>query len=230
MSSDPKTKQAKERASGKRSAGDTAKIAIPIVFFIAALIFMVWVFNFSEKQLKQAAETSLVEIGHEILLNTERFLDPAEFIVDANAVWIETMFGHPGFELGFYNMANLQMAEAAHFNLIYFGDDNGNQWAVKKERDDTVRMRIITRLDDSPASREIFQQASRLPKATQEERETLQHTIAPLIKTAWYDRNQTGTLTLSEVDPLKVYDPRLRPWYMGAQKRQGRTWSDVYTW
>jgi class 3 adenylate cyclase len=47
-------------------------------------------------------------------------------------------------------------------------------------------------------------------------------------KTLWYYRNNSGKVIKQEEDTTEKYDPRERPWYIGAKDKNALFWSDVY--
>lgn len=209
---------------------DKFRVFVPVLVTVPALIVLTLSFYLAAQQLEQAAKTSLVATGKKILTETERLLDPAAFAVNANAVWLKTMLGHDRFDAGFYEIARKQMAFFPHYDLIYFGDAQGNHWSIRKMPDGTPRMRLIRRLDDSPDARAAFEEALHLPKESSAQRTHLAQVMAPLARTTWYTLGAHNQLVQLFQDPLKVYDPRLRPWYQGAQHTGKTFWTDVYTW
>ena len=218
------------RERGDMRLGDRLKIFAPILIVLPAIMVLAMSFHFATQQLEETAEENLIKTGEKILTKTENLLGPASFAVNSNAIWVESMFGKPNFARNFHKLANLQMETFPHYGLIYFGDTSGNHWSNKREFDGSTRIRIIRRLDDSSDSHEVFEKAAQLPKETEEERQTLQQLIAPFILTSWYHFDQDKRLKFQVDDPIKVYDPRLRPWYFGAERNWGTFWTNVYTW
>ncbi|MEO5340676.1 MAG: methyl-accepting chemotaxis protein [Magnetococcus sp. MYC-9] len=117
-----------------------------------------------------------------------------------------------------------------YFGLVYYGDQQGNHWLNKREQDGTIHVRVITRKDDSADSKQAMERLAKLPKATEEERTVVAQGLAPYLETVWYEQDKQGQLVRGESDPLKIYDPRTRPWYKGAQGQQKLFWTDVYAW
>lgn len=48
------------------------------------------------------------------------------------------------------------------------------------------------------------------------------------VRTTFTYRNQAGEVITTQEDPNDNYDPRIRPWYIGAAKTKTNFWSDVY--
>ena len=203
---------------------------VPALIAIPAILVLFGVFLFSVDQLSDLAETSLVNIGNNTLKKVETLLDQAEYQVKFNASWLGTNYKQEGFEQNLYMILTKETSYLPHFDLIYFGDVHGNHWLHKRDTEHGSRLRRIERLDDSPHSHDLLRTATSLPNATSQQREKIQKLIAPVIKTSWHMPGQDGVLHQDSLDPSKIYDPRLRPWYHGALQSQGRFWSDVYTW
>lgn len=130
----------------------------------------------------------------------------------------------------FERTSRKQLSLFPYFGLIYQGDEQGNHWLNKREQDGTLHVRVITRKEDSPASREAFKTFARHPKATEQDRQAIAEGIAPYVETRWFEPDGKGGLVPGAVDPIKVYDPRLRPWYQGAETDSKPFWTDVYAW
>lgn len=48
------------------------------------------------------------------------------------------------------------------------------------------------------------------------------------VETRWVRRDEKGNIVEATRDPSDTYDPRTRPWYLGAVAEGGLYWSDVY--
>ncbi|MEO5350421.1 MAG: hypothetical protein H7836_12345 [Magnetococcus sp. YQC-3] len=218
------------RQNGKNDLGSLLKLMAPILVAIPAVTILLWTFYFTSSQLEQWARDSLGKIGNQVIEKTVNFLDSASFSADYNATWTATHENPKTFAADFHQIARKQMDHFPHFRLIYFGDRAGNHWLNKKDPDGQVRTRVIERLDDSPHSREQLLQANTLSETLPEEHAQRLKILAPILKTGWYAQGKEGLLQFSHWDPVKAYDPRLRPWYEGARQLQGKSWIDVYTW
>ncbi|MBF0399482.1 MAG: hypothetical protein HQL90_01800 [Magnetococcales bacterium] len=214
----------------QKSLGGLLKLLAPLLVAIPAVAILSWTFYFTSNQLEQWAESSLDKIGEQVIEKTENFLNSAAFSADYNATWIAANANTEKFTEHFYQMAQKQMAHFPHYKLIYFGDQSGNHWLNKRDPDGKLRARVVQRLDDSAASRELLTRASALSETDPAERESRRRLLAPLLRTAWHEQDGTGRLQFSYWDPLKAYDPRLRPWYRGAEAMKGKSWIDVYSW
>ncbi|MBF0161176.1 MAG: hypothetical protein HQL88_02710 [Magnetococcales bacterium] len=206
------------------------QLLAPLLVAVPALAILLWTFYVTSEQLGRWAESSLGKIGDQIIEKTENFLFSASFSADFNAAWIARAADTEHFSSDFHQIAYQQMGHFPQFRLIYFGDQQGNHWLNKRDPDGVVRTRLIRRLDDSPRSRTQLVEAEALSEIQPEERVQRQKLLAPLLHTAWYERDEGGELRFSFQDTVKIYDPRLRPWYAGAQRAQGKSWIDVYTW
>ena len=206
------------------------KLIAPILVAVPAIGVLLWTLHISNNLLAGWAESSLVKAGNQAIEKTVNFREKAAFSADYNASWVESNLAAPTFAEDFHKIAKKQMDTFPYFKLIYFGDNKGNHWLNKRESDGTIRTRTIERLDDSPASQAQLARASNLSMTETEEQEERKQRLAPLLRTSWYSASKDGTLRFHARDPLKAYDPRLRPWYIGAKKAQGQSWINVYTW
>jgi adenylate cyclase len=48
-------------------------------------------------------------------------------------------------------------------------------------------------------------------------------------RVTWTRRDAEGKVTATEEDPADTYDPRIRPWYLGATKAGQAYWTDTYS-
>lgn len=204
---------------------------LPVLVAIPAVLVLLAVFGVSSRQMKEGAEANVAGIGVKIVEKAEDLLRSAAYTVDLNTEWVASNWDHnKDFAIDFYSFANRENRHYPAFNLIYYGDEKGNHWLHKHDPDKVSRLRIIERLDDSPRSQEVMKTAVASPKENPEQQKELQRLIAPFIKTSWMAPDKDGVLHLDFVDSMKVYDPRLRPWYRGAKEKKGVFFTDVYTW
>lgn len=195
--------------------------------------------------LESTAQSAMASGSRLAVKSVQSFLDAAANAVRLNVVFFQEEQQDDLFLKKFQTLTQEEMASHPHFSLIYYGDETGNHWLNKREEDGTLRTRIVRRLVDTPESKEKMRQAEELSRevAIQELRATATHAplpqetltkqsqlaqlIAPILQTTWH----TAASTQPIADPFKVYDPRLRPWYINARRQQGgRFWTDVYTW
>ncbi|MBF0400517.1 MAG: methyl-accepting chemotaxis protein [Magnetococcales bacterium] len=198
--------------------------------------------------LESSAQSSMASGSRLAVKSVQSFLDAAANAVRLNAIFLQDAGESEEFLDKFHKLTQEEMSAHSHFSLIYFGDEAGNHWLNKRGEDGKLRTRVVRRLLDSPESREAMRQAEELSRevAAQESRATANHTalapevqlkqnrvaemIAPILQTTWYATDASGNRQPA-LDPFKVYDPRLRPWYVGAKRQQsGRFWTDVYAW
>lgn len=210
---------------------DRVKLFIPLLIIIPALLVLFLTFVFAEKQLESSAESSLIDIGSKLMSKVENYLHPASISVDINASLLESVYGQDGMARGFHDMAKREIAHYPHLGLIYFGDTKGNHWLNKNETNDIVSLRIIKRLDDSPESWQALGKAKTMLKESPIPSKKIAALIAPFLYTSWHEVDAQGELSFTHADPIKVYDPRLRPWYTGVESVPHKQfWTDVYTW
>ncbi len=179
---------------------------------------------------EKMAASIMTRVGRETAINTKNFLDTA-----ARAVWLTRDLLASDHEEGltrerFNRTTRGYLLQHPHFSLIYLGDSGGNNWLNKRERDGTLRTRILRRLDDSATAKATVAEAMKMPVTTPEEKNAVAARIAPFLETTWYRQDEVGDLTEREAAPYFAFDPRLRPWYQGAEKNNGLFWTDVYTW
>lgn len=207
---------------------------LPWLFFAAVVGVSMFVVLLNDLAMtpsfEKMAASIMTRVGRETALNTKNFLDSAAQSVMMTRDMLAQDYAEGLSRERFNRTTRGHMLEHAHFSLIYLGDDRGNSWMTKRERDDTLRTRILRRLDDSEtASREIAE-AMAMPVQTQEQKDVVARRIAPFVETLWYRHDQFGRLSESERADYFAFDPRLRPWYKGAMGKNGLFWTDVYTW
>ncbi len=198
--------------------------------------------------LDETARSTMAGSSRLAVKSVENFLDDAADAVRLNAIFFQEEKAAEPFLAAFRAFTQEQMASHPDFSLIYFGDEAGNHWLNKREEDGTQRIRVIHRLLDTPESKEAIRQAEEISRevTTLEAQALATHgtvsqevltrqariapLLAPILQTTWYEPDARHTLRAT-TDAYKVYDPRLRPWYIGARRQQtGRFWTDVYTW
>ncbi|MBF0445549.1 MAG: hypothetical protein HQL68_08155, partial [Magnetococcales bacterium] len=210
------------------------KVSLPAAFllFIGTISSIILISSFvtSSKSVNQLAQEVLVKIGEGTLDKSINYLETA-----AKLVRVNTALFNPdengNIELDTFNqITREEILTYPQFSLVYFGNEKGNHWLNKPTSQGNISTRVIKRLDDSKEGKEILNQAAKMPKSTSEEKQAVADMIAPYIKTTWRYRDQDGDILRMADDPLKIYDPRERPWYKGAVENGGHFWTDVYTW
>ncbi|MBF0461254.1 MAG: methyl-accepting chemotaxis protein [Magnetococcales bacterium] len=202
----------------------TSLIAGPAIVVILIAYFL------SMAHMQAMSYTALRHGSGHVMDKLVSFLETASYTAAINAAFVAENGADPDFMARFAAMTEAEIKQHPYFQLIYFGDGQGNHWLQKQEQDGLVHMRVIQRLSDTPEARQRFQEALELSRRAEEQHDRVQERLAPVLKTVWYQKGATGRLVLQAQDPVKVYDPRLRPWYVGALKNGQTYWTDVYTW
>jgi adenylate cyclase len=210
------------------------KVSLPAAFllFIGTISSIILISSFvtSSKSVNQLAQEVLVKIGEGTLDKSISYLETAAKLVRVNtALFNPDEDGNIDLD-SFNQITREEILTYPQFSLVYFGNEHGNHWLNKPTSTGNISTRLITRLDDSKEGKDILNQASQMPKTTSEEKQAVADMISPYIKTTWRYRDRDGDILRMEDDPLKIYDPRERPWYRGAVKNGGHFWTDVYTW
>ena len=215
------------------------RLVLPIVFFLLISVVAMLIIFIMQRSVTSSIETLakvvMTRVSQRVMENTSHYLESAASVVQMNAMVlqkepIQTEEEDRAFLAFFDRTSRKQLNLFPYFGLIYQGDHKGNHWLNKREQDGTIHERVITRKDDSPASKQAFEKFSRHPKATEQDRQAIAEGIAPYVETQWYEQDQNGKLVPKEKDPIKVYDPRARPWYQGAKENNKPFWTDVYAW
>lgn len=215
------------------------RIFLPIIFcLLIGLVSLLIIFITNQaatQSIGALAEEVMTRVSQRVVDKTSSYLDATANAVEMNAtVWQRGPTGPVGEERAFLEFFNRtsreQLTLYPYFGLVYYGDEQGNHWLNKREQDGTIHVRVITRKDDSPASKEALTRLASHSKATEQDRQAVAAGLAPYIETYWYEQNEKGRLERGEQDTMKNYDPRLRPWYKGAQASQKLFWTDVYGW
>ncbi len=210
------------------------KVSLPLAFFLfigtISSIILISSFVTSSKSVNQLAQEILVNIGESTLDKSINYLETAAKLARVNTSLLNPD-ENGDIDLDSFNQITREEIQTyPQFALVYFGNKHGNHWLNKPSPAGNINTRVIRRLDDTPKSREVLREAAKMSKATEEERANVANMIAPYIKTTWRYRDQDGDILRIEDDPLKIYDPRERPWYKGAVENGGQFWTDVYTW
>lgn len=210
------------------------RVSLPAAFFVfigsISSIILISSFITSSKSVNQLAREILVKVGEGTLDKSINYLETA-----AKMARINTSLFEPDergdIDLDTFNkITREEILTYSQFALVYFGNRNGNHWLNTPSPAGNINTRVIQRLDDSPKSSEVLDQAAKMPKGTDAEKQAVADLIAPYIRTEWRYRDQDGDILRQELDPLKIYDPRERPWYKGSVESGGQFWTDVYTW
>ncbi|MBF0097466.1 MAG: hypothetical protein HQM04_08250 [Magnetococcales bacterium] len=201
---------------------------LPAAFFglvsMVSLLSMMLQYHSSTRSAEEAAHATLTHIGRRTVEKIVGFLYPAAAIVQLNAHFLAQESDNQFLER-FNHLTWRQLALYPQFSLVYFGDRQGNHWLNKRERDGTIRTRMVQRLDDSAASRAALREAARSTGSEQ-----VAALLKPYLETRWYGHRDNGTLVKQETVHDFNYDPRLRPWYTGAMEVNNLYWTNVYTW
>ncbi|MBF0462325.1 MAG: methyl-accepting chemotaxis protein [Magnetococcales bacterium] len=212
---------------------------LPIVFCLligtVSLLIIFITHRSATHSIESLAEEVMTRVSQRVVEKTSYYLDSAAQAVQMNAtVWQRGLRGAAKEEqtfLEFFNRTSReQLTLFPYFGLVYYGDQQGNHWLNKREQDGTIHVRVITRKDDSPASKRALEQWAGRATSTEQERQTVALALAPYLETHWYEVDKQGQLVHGERDPLKNFDPRLRPWYVGAREKNKLFWTDVYVW
>ncbi|MEO5363382.1 MAG: methyl-accepting chemotaxis protein [Magnetococcus sp. DMHC-8] len=216
------------------------RIFLPVIFClligVVALLIIFITHRSATASIRSLAEEVMTRVSQRVVDKTSHYLDSAAHAVRMNAtVWQKDRARSGGDANGFldffYRTSREQLRLFPYFGLVYYGDQQGNHWLNKREQDGTIHVRVIARKDDTPASRQILEQWARHPRNTEQERQTVAQGLAPYLETQWYEQDtQQDQLVRGELDPIKIYDPRLRPWYVGARDQRKLFWTDVYAW
>ena len=227
----------KERFSTHRTV--RLRYVLPVVFFsLVSVVAMLILFIMQRSvttSIETLAEAVMTRVSQRVLEQTRTYLESAANVVQMNAEVLQRNPTHSAEDeqefLEIFNRTTRKQLELfPHFGLVYQGDEKGNHWLDKREQDGTIHVRVITRKEDSPISKQAFETFSKHAKVTEEDRQTIARGIAPYVETHWYEQNREGQLLRGEQDPIKVYDPRSRPWYQGAKSHNKLFWTDVYAW
>lgn len=212
---------------------------LPVVFFLLVSVVALLIIFIMQRSvttsIETLAEVVMTRVSQRVLERTRNYLESAANVVQMNAVVLQRNPAHSeGDEQEFLAVFNRttrkQLELFPHFGLVYQGDEKGNHWLNKREQDGTIHVRVITRKEDSPISKQVLETFSKHAKVTEEDRQAIAQGIAPYVETRWHEQNREGQLLRGEQDPIKIFDPRLRPWYQGAKNHNKLFWTDVYAW
>lgn len=207
------------------------KYFLPATFIlfvgVVSVVNMVLNYNASLRTAEMTAQSTLANSGRQVADKIFSFLNSAVSIIQLNAHLFQFGHGEETFLEHFNRITWKELATHPQFKLIYYGDEQGNHWLNKRERDASIRSRMLRRLDDSPASRIALHDAATV---SSRDKEKIVSLLSPYLATQWYGHDDRGGLIRQESVYDFNYDPRLRPWYIGAKRVNGLFWTDVYTW
>lgn len=178
------------------------RISVSIVTLISTLIIftgliVTGVNYFGSKQsLYLLADDLMEEISFSVLSKTLAYMAPSERNTYLIKYFIENNYGDEELLLDHFEEL---LKNNLEFNMVYFGDENGNLFMKKRMADNTYSNKFITRKKNFI---EVIW-----------EHEDPRH----------YE--EFG----NEAEPLETgYDPRKRIWYEDAKKEDGLIWTEVY--
>ena len=212
---------------------------LPVIFcLLISVVFLVIILithRSATRAVESMAEDVMTQASQRVVERSRGYLNAAAHEVRVNAeVWRRGQRGLVEEEQTFLDLFNrtsrAQLDLFPYFGLIYYGDQQGNQWLNKRERDGTAHVRVLTRKEDSPASRQALEKWAQQAEIAGQDRQAIAQGVAPYLETYWYEQNAQGQLVRGEQDPDMIYDPRMRPWYVGAKEQHGLFWTDVYAW
>ncbi|MEO5348690.1 MAG: methyl-accepting chemotaxis protein [Magnetococcus sp. YQC-3] len=192
-----------------------------------SLINMLLNYHASLRTAEITAQVTLRNTGRQVVDKIFSFFDSASSVVQMNAHLFQFDVGDESFLESFNRITWKELTVYNQFSLIYYGDEQGNHWLNKRDRDATIRARTLRRLDDSPSSRLALREAAEL---SPQDKEKVASLLSPYLETRWYGHDDRGGLFAQERVFDFNYDPRLRPWYVGAKEVAGLFWTNVYTW
>ncbi|MBF0186664.1 MAG: hypothetical protein HQL50_01930 [Magnetococcales bacterium] len=212
-------------------------LAFVVLIGITTLINLLPTHLTAMEAFKELSRTTMERTSRRTLDKTVDFLETAANVVRVNQGLLHPKRTHalnhylPHFNSVTWN----QLVTHDHFSLIYYGDEQGNHWVNKRERDGSIRTRVIRRLDDSARSRSALGEALKLQKSYQSTKDSrtrnrIASLVAPVLETSWYKHDHVGRHKAPDRDHYFAYDPRLRPWYRGAKNKDGLYWHTVYSW
>ncbi|MEO5363860.1 MAG: methyl-accepting chemotaxis protein [Magnetococcus sp. DMHC-8] len=194
---------------------------------VISLVNMLLNYQSSLRTAEVTARNTLTNTGHQVADKIFGFLNSAAAVVQLNAHLFQMDNTGEAFLQHFNRITWKELTTYSQFKLIYYGDEQGNHWLNKRERDASIRARVLQRLDDSPASRAALREAATL---SLHDKEKIAALLSPYLATRWYGHDDRGGLVAQEKVYDFNYDPRLRPWYIGSRQVDGLFWTSVYTW
>lgn len=212
---------------------------LPLTFLLlisaVAMLVVFLMQSSASTSIEALAKVVMTRVSQRVLEKARYYLESAASVVQINATALQPNLhasenNHAPFLTLFNQTTTKQLKLFPYFGLIYQGDQQGNHWLNKREQDGTVHVRVITRKENSPASQHALKTFANHPKITDQDRQAIAKGIAPYLETYWYEQKENGQLVRGEKDTTKVYDPRMRPWYLGAKEHDRLFWTDVYAW
>ncbi|MGE4297209.1 MAG: adenylate/guanylate cyclase domain-containing protein [Desulfovibrionaceae bacterium] len=107
---------------------------------------------------------------------------------------------------------------------IHLGDEQGNFYMVSRREEHNRAIKILTRLDDTPACAQRM--ASAREAASSDGTQGVDTTSC--VRSILIHRTAEGRDTGVDVLDRDGYDPRVRPWYTKAKETGATSWTPVY--
>lgn len=182
----------------KLSLGAILAIWLSGLQFIAVLSVVSFYFVSSERVLLDHATTLIGEVGRSSTEHSKGFLEPAVRATELAKRLIESDIVKSSNTEELEKLLFQQMQVVPQLSGIYYGDDQGNFVYVMRSEEHAEFRTKLVRRNDNEISTELV----------------------------WRDKNYK--IAKFAVDPTDKFDPRIRPWYMDAKKKQSFIWTTPY--
>lgn len=204
-----------------------------IVAFSALLIATVSIiFFYTQKQTSSGVDQITKDLVSTVTKNvsdeTISFLKPAVQIANnltQNPSRLQSSFQQSGSKETHFEVHALNMLKMyPHISGIFVGDEKGRFLFAKQMGEGKTGIKVID------PSGELFQKFLDLleDKGLQDLNIIGNQNADDIQNSFWKNQNATGELIEVRLNKDDNYDPRLRPWYQGAQKAEKIFWTDTY--
>ena len=204
-----------------------------IVAFSALLIATVSIiFFYTQKQTTSGVDQITKDLVSTVTKNvsdeTISFLKPAVQIANnltQNPSRLQSSFQQSGSKETHFEVHALNMLKMyPHISGIFVGDEKGRFLFAKQMGEGKTGIKVID------PSGELFPKFLDLleDKGLQNLNIIGNQNADDIQNSFWKNQNATGELIEVRLNKDDNYDPRLRPWYQGAQKAEKIFWTDTY--
>lgn len=182
----------------KLSLGAILAIWLSGLQFVAVLSVVSFYFVSSERVLLDHATTLIGEVGRSSTEHSKGFLEPAIRATELAKRLIESEIVDSSNTEELEKLLFQQMQVVPQLSGIYYGDDQGNFVYVMRSQEHAEFRTKLVSRNNEDVYTELI----------------------------WRD----GDYNVAEftVDPTDKFDPRVRPWYMDAKKKQNFVWTSPY--
>lgn len=169
----------------------------------------------SNAAILEVADDLITRSHQAIIEKMQRFLTPAPFIQTAQFLLKDELLDISDMD-SLSTYIHIVLQSYPQLNSVYFADKNGNMFMESRFSDSTADKKIVPFIQQKVIPADTAFISAGITQAAGKKRLFLNY------------RNMEGLTLKSENDPYIDYDPRTRPWFIGAKKSGKEPWIGIY--